>query len=262
MSNSRIEKRIDCMEPQSDHERFTRLLIQQELSLALNAGKITGEEFRREFASRMGDDKGKELDPIAAGANGSQLIIFQDGGGVAIRGLYGVAAAIGKIDRKTDKDIHVAVVYVSDDADRITRFAESFPKFLEMGVDSISLSKDGREGPGAYGLNRTASQTIIMAKGGKVTRNFVFPQGMLYADPHMMGGVAELIDEDREVVAEWLAGAGEEKARMEMRRRDDPQAAAKAAFREKLGEFVKAEKISREEARELCKAAFHSDRDR
>jgi hypothetical protein len=124
----------------------------------------------------------------------------------------------------------------------------------ERGIDLIAISKDGRDGPGAYGLNRTVSQTIILAKDGKVTRNFVFPQGLLQSDPHLMGGIAELIGEERETVARWLAGAAEGDARM--RRNDDPQSAAKAAFREKLGEFVKDGKITREDAGELYRAAF------
>jgi len=33
MSNSRVEMRIPCMEPYSDHERFTRLLIEHEPEL-------------------------------------------------------------------------------------------------------------------------------------------------------------------------------------------------------------------------------------
>ena len=137
-----------------------------------------------------------------------------------------------------------------------TREPETRPKLLELGTDSISLSKDGRDGPGAYGLNRTVSQTIILAKDGKVTRNFVFPQGMLYADPHVMDGIAELIGEDSETVAGWLAEAAEGDARMRMRRGDDRESAAKAAFGEKLGEFVKAGKITREEAGELYRIAF------
>ena len=32
---------------------------------------------------------------------------------------------------------------------------------------------------------------------------------MLYPDPHVMGGIAELIDEDNETVAGWLAETGD-----------------------------------------------------
>ena len=205
--------------------------------------------------SLAGDNKGKELDPIELAGNNPQILLFQDENGVAIRGLYGIAETIKKINRKTEPDLQIACVFLSDDVETITgRYAKLFPRLRERGIDLIAISKDGRDGPGAYGLNRTVSQTIILARDGKVTRNFVFPQGLLQSDPHLMGGIAELIGEERETVARWLAGAAEGDARM--RRNDDPQSAAKAAFREKLGEFVKDGKITREDAGELYRAAF------
>ena len=204
--------------------------------------------------SLAGDNKGKELDPITSAGNKLQVLFFQDVSRVAIAGLFSVMDAIGKIDRKAGKDLQIACVFLSDDADMIPKgFARAFPTLREQGIDVIAVSKDGRDGPGAYGLNRKVSQTIILARNGKVTRNFVFRQGMFYADPHVMGGIAELIDEDRETVAGWLAEADEEER---MRRDKDPQAAAKAALREKLGEFLRAGKLTREEAGELYQAAF------
>jgi hypothetical protein len=207
--------------------------------------------------SLIEDNKGKELSPVDLAGNNPQILLFQDEGGVAMRGLYGVVDAIRKIDRKSDQDLHIACVFLCDDAETITsRFARVFPRLRERGIDLIAVSRDGRDGPGAYGLNRTVSQTIILAKDGKVTQNFVFPQGMLYADPHVMGGIAELIGEDRETVAGWLAEAAEGDFRMRTGSGDDPQAVAKAALREKLGKFVAAGKITREEAGELYQAAF------
>ena len=205
--------------------------------------------------SIIGEDKGQEIDPIAVVGDKPQVLFFQDESGLAIRGLYGVVDAIGKINRKTDKDLHVACVFLSNDPDSL-HFGGMLPALRERGIDLIAVAKDGRDGPGAYGLNRTVSQTIILAKNGKVTRNFVFPQGMIYADAHVVGGIAELIDEDRETVAGWLAEANAKADRMRMRRDNDPQSAAKAALREKLGGFVRAGKLTREEAGELYRSAF------
>lgn len=205
--------------------------------------------------SLAGDNKGKEVEPIALAADNPQILFFQDESGVAVRGLYGVTNSLSKIDQKTEQDLHIACVFLTDDAENIeNRFARVFPGLRERGIDVIAVSKDGRDGPGAYGLNRTVSQTIILAKDGKVTHNFVFPQGMLYADPHVMGGIAELIGEKHETVAAWLNEATKGNARM--RGSGAPQAEAKLAFRKKLGDFVKAGKLTREEAGELYQAAF------
>jgi len=221
------------------------------------SGPQAGEKLPKCMAIGLaGENKGKEFDPTASGTNGLQVIFFEDESGVAIRGLFGVSDAVGKINRKSKKDIHTAVVFLSDDEQKIEQFARVFPRLLERGVDSISFSKDGRDGPGAYGLDRNVSQTVILAKEGKVVRNFAFPQGMLYADAHLLGGIAELVGEDRETVAAWLAEGGARDEQMRMRGGADSEAATKAAFREKLGKFVGAGKLTREEAGELYKAAF------
>ncbi len=175
--------------------------------------------------SLAGENKGQAVDPIAAADRSAQVLFFQDDTGVAIRGLLGVVDAIEAIDQKADADLQVVCVFLSDDPDAIAqRFARAFPIMQRRGVDVIAVSKDGRDGPGAYGLNRNIAQTIILAKDGKVTRNFVFRQGLLYLDPHVMGGIAELVDEDRETVAKWLAEASENNPRMRMRRSNAPPA--------------------------------------
>ena len=213
-------------------------------------------------ASLDGEKKGKEFDPIAVGGDNPHILFFQDESGVALGGLFGVMDAIGKIERKTKQDLQVVCVFLTDDPESITsrlsaasEIAGVLPALRERGIDVIAVSKDGRDGPGAYGLNRTVSQTVILAKNGKVTRNFVFRQGLQSADPHVMGGIAELIDKERETVAGWLADAREEAARMRMRRNNGPRS-ARAAFRKKLSEFVRAGKITQEEQAELYQAAF------
>ncbi|MEM6472990.1 MAG: hypothetical protein AAF802_25745 [Planctomycetota bacterium] len=207
--------------------------------------------------SLMGDSKGKEIAPNELAAERPQILVFQDDGGVAARGINGILRAVETIDRKAKQDLHVACVFLCDDTETMTRrFAGLFPRLRERGIEIIAVSKDGRDGPGAYGLNRAVSQTIILAKGGTVTHNFVFPQGMLFPDPHVMGGIAEIIDEDREVVEGWLADAFDQDEQMRMRRDESPQSDARNAFREKLGEFVRAGKLTRKEAAELYRAAF------
>ena len=227
------------------------------------SGRQPGEKLPAFKATSLdGNEKGKELDPITSAGDKRQVLFFEDASRAAIVGLFNVTDAIGKIDRKADKDLQIACVFLCDDAELIPKgfaqleHAQGFPELREQGVDVIAVSRDGRDGPGAYGLNRTVSQTIILAENGKVTRNFAFRQGRLDVDPHVMGGIAELIDEDRETVAGWLAEADEETARVRMRRDNDPRPAAKAAFREKLGEFMRAGKLTREEAGELHQAAF------
>lgn len=204
-----------------------------------------------------GEHKGQTRDLVSAARDQTQIIFFQDDSGVAARGLFGIGRAIARIRSQTDTELQLSVVFLADDVAQLGRYNELFPKLLELGVNSVAFSPDGRDGPGAYGLDRTVSQTIILAKDGKVTRNFAFPQGMLYPDPHLLGAIAELIGEEREAVAGWLAEAEKRESRMEPSRENDRTS---AAFRAKLGEFVRAGKLTREEAAELYRAAFPETR--
>ena len=59
---------------------------------------------------------------------------------------------------------------------------------------SIGVSVDGNEGPGAYGLNRAVTLTILVAKDNIVTANFALVQPSLPADaPRVLGEVVKLI---------------------------------------------------------------------
>ncbi|HVJ67809.1 MAG TPA: hypothetical protein VM510_07495, partial [Caulifigura sp.] len=52
------------------------------------------------------------------------------------------------------------------------------------------ISMDGREGPGAYGLNRKVTLTILVGKEGRVTGNFALVQPSLNSDlPRILDSV-------------------------------------------------------------------------
>ena len=63
----------------------------------------------------------------------------------------------------------MSVVFLSDDPAALKQITRHVPKNVLVGI-----SPDGREGPGSYGLNRNVSQTVIIAKDGKVLYNFAF----------------------------------------------------------------------------------------
>jgi hypothetical protein len=58
----------------------------------------------------------------------------------------------------------------------------------------VGLSIDGKEGPGAYGLNRNVTLTVLVARGDVVTANFALVQPSLAADaPRVLGEVVKLV---------------------------------------------------------------------
>ena len=189
-----------------------------------------------------GETEGKELDAIAAAAGKPQLLIFQDDNRVGFRGIYGISGALSKIVEKSEKGLSVQVVFLGDDATELSsilkRIASRLPEVITLGV-----SREGREGPGSYGLNRNVSMTVLVAKEGKVLHNFAFQQPLLTVDPHVLGGIAEAIGEKRETVQGWLnEGAtegqrtrGEAAPRRRERTREDSEAGGEKA-RERRGD--------------------------
>ena len=205
------------------------------------------------------DNKGEAFDPIKRAGSRPQILFFQDDSGVGIRGLFGFANAIRQVNEKTEKELQVACIFLADEANTITsRYARIFGRLRESGVSVIAIASGGRNGPGSYGLNRNIAQTILVAKDGKVTWNFVSEQGLLFADPHILGAVAEAVGEKRETVAAWLNTTGSDDrapANEELARRQ-------RELRAKLGELVEAGKLTRSEAGELYRAAFDGGAER
>ena len=209
--------------------------------------------------SLFGDNKGEAFDPIKRAGNQPQILFFQDDSGVGIRGLFGFANAIRQVNEKTEKKLQVACIFLADEANTITsRYARIFGRLRESGVSVIAIASGGRNGPGSYGLNRNIAQTILVAKDGKVTWNFVSEQGLLFADPHILGAVAEAVGEKRETVAAWLNATGSD----DRVRANEERARRQRELRTKLGEFVEAGKLTRKEAGELYRAAFGDGADR
>ena len=155
-----------------------------------------------QFKTAGGKQVDKVFDPISLAGGKTQVLIFMDENGVGIRGLFGTAKFLSQIVEKSNKEIQLSAVLLGDDPARLSQFGKRFGGRLS-GVQ-MGASKDGRDGPGALGLNRTISMTVVVARDGKVTHNFVFPQSMLYPDPHVLGAIAGVIGQKRETVAKWL----------------------------------------------------------
>ena len=165
-----------------------------------------------------GGAKGKTFDFIAKADDGKLLVLLlQDGSGVGLRGLYDIAGVVDKISNASKQELQMSVVFLGDDPAALKQITQHVPENIG---DLVGISPDGREGPGNYGLNRNVAQTIIIAKDGKVLHNFAFTQPLIYADPHVIGAIAQTIGEDPSTVGKWL---NEEAAENERMQRDSGQ---------------------------------------
>ena len=139
-----------------------------------------------------GDFDGKTYDIIAAAKDKPLLLFLQDNSEVGLKGLYIFADTVLPIIDKVADQLQIAVLFLSDDETKLPEYFNEVDQFAKR--FQFSVSPDGREGPGVYGLNRNVAQTVIIAKAGKVHHNFAFTQPMIYTNPHLLGAIAQAID--------------------------------------------------------------------
>ncbi len=154
--------------------------------------------------SLFGELAGQEFDPIARAAGKPLLLIFQDSGVVGLKGLFLNAPLLARIAEKSPKGLYLCSCILTDDVNDRSMFNASFVQGFKQ-VFEMCIFAEGRDGPGAYGLNRNVAMTVIVAKDGKVLHNFVFPQPLLYPDPHILGAIAEAIEVDRDTMKSWVS---------------------------------------------------------
>lgn len=86
----------------------------------------------------------------------------------------------------------VGVVFLSDDTTETMKWSSNVRQMFSEKV-IYGVSPDGKEGPGAYGLNRNVTLTILAGTEGKVTGNFALVQPQLQADgPAILKAVVAL----------------------------------------------------------------------
>ncbi len=138
----------------------------------------------------VGEFAGKEYDPVAAADGKPLLLIFFH---EKTRPAFGMCRAIAKYTGglKSSHDLSTHMVLLTDDPSSEENWAKNvvrrnFPDTLE-----VSVSPDGQEGPGAYGLNRNVALTVLVGNEGRVTANFALVQPQLQADgPKVLQAIA------------------------------------------------------------------------
>ncbi|MDX1948674.1 MAG: hypothetical protein SFU86_25020 [Pirellulaceae bacterium] len=127
----------------------------------------------------LGDQAGKEIDLLKMAAGKPVAILFVH---EVNRPSVGLARAIGNYAASRQGDgLTAGVVFLTADATETTEWLKRASGALPAGLP-LGISTDGPEGPGAYGLNRNVTMTILVGKGDKVTANFALVQPSLQVD--------------------------------------------------------------------------------
>ncbi|MCA9123404.1 MAG: hypothetical protein H6822_10845 [Planctomycetaceae bacterium] len=127
----------------------------------------------------FGEVAGKAFDVVTMADGKPVLIIFVH---EVTRPSLGLTRLVMSYAASRAKDGLVSgVVFLSADPTEtenwMKRASHALPQHVALGI-----SPDGQEGPGAYGLNRNVSLTVLVGNQNKVTANFAIVQPSIQAD--------------------------------------------------------------------------------
>jgi hypothetical protein len=136
----------------------------------------------------LGDKAGEEYDLVKQAKGQPLVLMFVH---EVNRPSVGVARVVMNYAASLKKDgLQSGLVFLTADATETTEWTKRASGALPQGVP-IGISTDGIEGPGAYGLNRKMTVTVLVAKEDKVTANFALVQPSVAVDaPKIIEAIA------------------------------------------------------------------------
>ncbi len=138
------------------------------------------------------DVAGKELDFVTEAGGKPLMLVFVH---KLTRPSFGLTRILQNycLERKKD-GISMAMVWLheADDRSKAEAYLTRARGSLRIAAP-VGISLDGSEGPGAYGLNRSVTLTVIVGNENKVTANFALIQPSDSEAPKILGEVVKLI---------------------------------------------------------------------
>lgn len=140
---------------------------------------------------------------------------------------------------KEQEGLQSRLVFLSEDATETAAYLQRARHALPRGATAL-ISTDGIEGPGAYGLNRKMTLTILVGSKGVVTANFPLVQPSVQADATKIGH--EIVKVLGGTDAPTLRDMGYQEPRMPMNRggedRARQQSEQDAIYRQKIAPVI------------------------
>ena len=155
--------------------------------------------------------EGQDFDAAALAGDELHMLIFAKEARTFGRFINNLAQQLNTIESNSKRKWEMSFIVVNDDPNDVEQKFEwikrSLPDFVRAG-----LSKDGSDGPPAYGLDRTLTATVIVAKGGKVVYNLPYISDAFYTQPHILGAIAGAMDVDHATLQKYLADTAGDQA--------------------------------------------------
>jgi hypothetical protein len=136
----------------------------------------------------LGDKAGEEYDLVAEAKGQPLVLLFVH---EVNRPSVGIARIVLDYAASLKKEgLSAGLILLTADATATEDWAKRASGALPRGVPT-AIAADGIEGPGAYGLNRKVTVTVLVAKEDKVTANFPLIQPSVAADaPKIIEAIA------------------------------------------------------------------------
>src|SRR5438093_1117810 len=159
-----------------------------------------------------GEGAGKERDIVAEHKGAPTTLIFVHG---VERSMAPLMAVLDEYGHERKELLKTEFVFLSGDRLSSQQRLPLVGQSLRL-QSPMSLSADGAEGPGNYGLNKECLMTVIVAGGNKVAANFALVQPGLADAPKIIAAIAKVIGDTNAPAAEVLRERrGRDSARME-----------------------------------------------
>ncbi len=136
------------------------------------------------LAAQQAFGEAKKVDALADTGDAPLLIVFVH---QVTRPSIGLTRLLMEYAAtKADAGLQSRLVFLTDDVTDAAAMLSRARHALPRGSEPL-ISTDGIEGPGAYGLNRKMTLTVLVADKGVVTANFPLVQPSVQADAPRIG---------------------------------------------------------------------------
>lgn len=147
-----------------------------------------------------GTTAGKEQELQGAGGTGPAVLVFVHG---IERSIVPLITVVDEYGHQKRDALKTTFVFLSADRVAAEKRLPLVGQSLRM-RSPMTLSLDGAEGPGNYGLNKDCLVTIVVAKENKVTANFALVQPGIADAPAVVKAMADACGDPKPPTAEAL----------------------------------------------------------
>ena len=147
-----------------------------------------------------GPKAGQEWDVIAESQGAPTALVFVHG---VERSMVPLLTAIDQYGAEKKETLKTVLVFLSGDRVTSEKHLPLVGQSLRL-QSPMTLSLDGAEGPGNYGLNRHCLLTVVVAKENKVTANFALVQPGIADAPKVIDALAKVCGDTNAPTAETL----------------------------------------------------------